>query len=240
MKRSSLLFLLVIIIFFAIPSHSQIYPRPIPIRKCPDCSKVMMDKDIFYGDIVFGARHWTDGKMEVANHSYRGWLVKCPHCSALFWENEAEIVETIPQSEYSKRMYQVSGYSTPSESDYYKMLDRGPYDKKKEKYLRIRAWWATNDRCRYFKDESEKRVFSPSETKNLEILYELLDEKIRDERITKAEVARELGRFEKCISLLENLSDGKKVLIIRIMAEKKKSGVQEIPTDEPRKGPRRW
>ena len=47
-----------------------------------------------------------------------------------------------------------------------------------------------------------KPAFSEAQVKNLKALSSLLDEADPDQRIFKAEIARELGRFDECLLLL--------------------------------------
>ena len=72
--------------------------------------------------------------------------------------------------------------------------------KDKEIYLRMRAWWAANDVWRWL--PNPKPAFSKEQVKNLKALSALLDESEPDQRILKAEIARELGSFDECLLLL--------------------------------------
>jgi len=70
----------------------------------------------------------------------------------------------------------------------------------KELYLRMRCWWNANDPWRRLSDP--KPAFSPEQVKNLEALSALFDESLPGHRILKAEIARELGKFDECLLLL--------------------------------------
>ena len=72
--------------------------------------------------------------------------------------------------------------------------------KDKEFYLRLRLWWKANDAWRYVPDA--KPAFSPEQVQNIEALSALFDESLPGHRILKAEIARELGRFDECLLLL--------------------------------------
>jgi hypothetical protein len=75
----------------------------------------------------------------------------------------------------------------------------GVSDKQKERYLRLRAWWAGND----FRRESEKSTQLDSfETDNLRTFITLLDESEDTDRLMKAEALRELGEFADAEKLL--------------------------------------
>ena len=83
------------------------------------------------------------------------------------------------------------------------MLDflAGPaLPKDKEIYMRVHAWWAANDVWCWL--PNPKPAFSKEHVKNLKALSSLLDESKSDQRIIKAEIAREMGNFESCLKLL--------------------------------------
>ena len=88
----------------------------------------------------------------------------------------------------------------PSEKDLLDYLVGQNLPRKQEKYLRFRAWWAANDTWRWL--PNPKSDFSKEQVKNLKALSALLDESDSDQRIFKAEIARELGNFAECLLLL--------------------------------------
>jgi len=62
------------------------------------------------------------------------------------------------------------------------------------------AWWAANDVWRSVPDPNPE--FSKEQVQNLDALSALFDESEPNQRILKAEIARELGRFDECLLLL--------------------------------------
>jgi hypothetical protein len=158
------------------------------------------------------------------------WLAKCPHCFKLFWSDDAEEIGEIELAERAKKWPNAWEVYLPSEADYYAVLDAGLKDREKEKYCRIRAWWYVNEGMRYSGGRYESK-FSQEAIRNLEILYELLRMDQEDERIIKAEIARELGRFEEAISILNypfKKELQKTAALIKTLAEQKNIVVQEI------------
>lgn len=89
----------------------------------------------------------------------------------------------------------------PKARDLQAALNRGLAggDDRKLLYLRTRLWWAGNDHIRRGKNP---RPLTAAARKNLEALLELLDESEAENRLMKAEAARELGRFEEAATLL--------------------------------------
>lgn len=69
----------------------------------------------------------------------------------------------------------------------------------RERYLRLWAWWIGNDPQRR---GEPARPRTEQEIDSLEALSRLLDEQNPNERMMKAEIARELGRFRVALALL--------------------------------------
>lgn len=100
---------------------------------------------------------------------------------------------------------------------------------KEEIYIRIRVWWLFNEP--YRTHTSLPFDFPPDQRANHERLLQLLDSKEPDDAMTKAEILRELGRFEECIMELNRPFEGKylkAVQIIKALAEKRERRVSEI------------
>ena len=88
----------------------------------------------------------------------------------------------------------------PSEKEMLNFLAGQTLPEGKEIYLRMRCWWNANDAWRYV--PNQKPAFSPEQMKNLDALSALFDESLPGHRILKAEIAREMGRFDECLLLL--------------------------------------
>lgn len=89
----------------------------------------------------------------------------------------------------------------PSESDFLRILATNKLPRERELDVRFRAWWAANDPHRM--NKSAAATFSPEQTANLRALFNLLDDKVLFDRLTKAEILRELKEYAKCLKLLE-------------------------------------
>jgi len=75
----------------------------------------------------------------------------------------------------------------------------------KERYLRVRFWWAVNDLVRENAKAQIPAEYLEKLHENLARLSDLLDEKKPDERIMKTEIARETGNFAQAMRLIENV-----------------------------------
>ena len=90
----------------------------------------------------------------------------------------------------------------PSGKEMLDFLAGNSLPKDKEIYLRISAWRSANDAWR--RNPNATPAFSKYQEQNLKALSEMLDESEQNQRILKAEIARELGNFDECIGLLSH------------------------------------
>lgn len=129
-------------------------------------------------------------------------LVKCGHCAALIWIDEQLKVGEIEQPWLNNGYFKGScRYKIPSAQDYFLVLAIGKFDKQKEVYLRIHAWWAGNDIRR---DNNNPPPLSKDEIANLRAFAKMMNRKKTHEvtRITMAEIMRELGKYKEAMKLL--------------------------------------
>jgi hypothetical protein len=169
------------------------YPALI-VRGCPHCSAHVVQEDTLSGNTI-GAKYYTDGKREAKMLPDHPALVKCPVCSGLFWVDEA--VEVDSGFDAAKGKQQVIA---PSEKDLLGFLSGPRLPKDKEIYLRMRAWRSANDAWRW--NPNATPAFSKDQEQNLKALSEMLDETEPNQRILKAEIARELSDFDESLRLL--------------------------------------
>lgn len=189
-------------------------PGPMIIRKCSSCASPF-SQDTFESGNTLGARSWTDGKADAPMLPDQPWLVKCPNCGALVWTDEQKQVGRVyPCARKRPRLINAWPCETPSADDYFALLETKVSDPKKERYLRLSAWWAGNDQRR---ENQEKQPLSEREAGNLRAFIGLLDEADATDRLMKAEAFRELGQFAEAVRLLsqpfeERLSQAVKVI----------------------------
>jgi hypothetical protein len=169
------------------------YPALI-VRECPHCKAHVVQEDTLSGNTI-GAKYYTDGKREAKMLPDHPALVKCPVCGGLFWVEEASRLDVGFEAAQGKPQVMAS-----SEKEMLQFLTSQTLPKEKEFYLRLRLWWMANDTWRWV--PNAKPVFSKEQVKNLKALSALFDESLPGHRILKAEIARELGKFDECLLLL--------------------------------------
>ena len=204
-------------------------PGPTIIRACPYCSRSVLQHTLSSAN-TFGARFWTDGWCEAPMNPDQPWLVKCPHCSDLFWIDEAQ---QLAEEEYGEPVgpqhKNAKDVKTPCGADYHRFLATPQADKNKETYVRVRAWWAANSARR--KNPKSTGVLKERDRRSLDVLFGLIDGTELGNVIMKADIARTLGRFDECIHLLSGAFDDDllpAVEFIRKLAREQDSRVAEV------------
>jgi hypothetical protein len=167
------------------------------VKKCKECEGYIEKKTISSGNTC-AATFWTDGKIDAPMLPSQPLLAICPFCGVKLWIDEQEEVGSIDPWSNDTNDYNSKPYTVPLLKDYIEVLESYPLNREKEKYLRRRVWWASND----IRRETNKHPFTSDETKNLHSLLVLLDESSDEERLMKAEILRELGDFKKSIDML--------------------------------------
>jgi hypothetical protein len=215
MKTKNTLVMAVFIGFVLCSTVLAYYPALI-IRECPHCKAQVVQEETLSGNTI-GAKFYTDGKREAKMLPDHPALVKCPACSSFFWVDEAVQVSSGFEAASGK-----PPVLAPSEKNMLSFLAEPGLPKEKEIYLRLRAWWSANDAWRWSPNATP--AFSEAQVKNLKSLSAMLEETEPNQRILKAEIARELGEFDECLELLSQPLDERyshAVGFIKKLAEEK-------------------
>lgn len=206
-------------------------PGPDIIRKCSHCGGLIKQHSIMSGN-TYGARFWTDGKVDAPMLPDQPWLVKCGQCNALVWIDEqrkaGEIYWDRPPTKSDAKFKSAVSTMDPSFEDYLTVLAEPISDARKENYIRRRIWWAGNDRRR---KRGKAVPMSDQEVENLRAYIACLNEIDEDERLMKAEAFRELGMFTEAKELLSGAfsEDVEYVAtFVKKLADKRVAAVKEI------------
>lgn len=163
-------------------------------------------------------------------------LTRCRNCDQYYWLEDAECKGVLDTGEnWAWQALKSSDEpDTPEEipaewhdapptrfltlREYLEALQAGlgtPVDR--EKYLRIRVWWGIND---FVRDKPFARIpeyYVQVLQDNLTRLAALLDETDPDERMMKAEIARETGDFAETIRLCTDAPEAYRRLAKRFL-----------------------
>ena len=123
----------------------------------------------------------------------------------------------------------------PTESDYLEAIKTGlAPDAEREIYCRIHAWHGFNDARRDQKNAENLSELSAVAASNMKALFAMLDRVKPDQRMLRAEIARELGRFPEALALL-NFDFGDSFAatanVIRELARQNKAGVAQVQSE---------
>jgi hypothetical protein len=174
---------------------------PDQIVACPHC-KALARYLTWVSGSLFGVIKWTDGKQHLGGlvDPQPPDIVKCCHCAEYYWLADAKVVGALMSWKADDEQCNPAWRSAPqieepAEKEYYEALEQViAKNPKREKRLRLLAWWSSNDAYRF----SGGSVTAPTEARrqNLEALFGLIDDSDDEGRLTKAELLRELGEFE--------------------------------------------
>ncbi len=200
-------------------------------RECPSCDKLLTERTLLSGN-TFGARFWTDGKMDAPMLPQYPALVRCAHCQTLLWLPEAKEHEFATPPKMFENVEGALSPQPPTEADYLEAIESGlAPDKEQEKYCRVHAWHCFNDARRDAKNAAELSDLPDDTAANMKALFAMLERNKPDERMLRAELARELGRFPEALQLL-NHDFGEDYAAtaaqIRELAEQDLAGVAEV------------
>lgn len=201
--------------------------EPPDIVKCPGCSERVLRRRPRSGNTI-GGRLWTDAKAEGEMLPDYHLLIRCPLCGHCFWGADV------------KSLGQIDGKSglkvceAPTDADYLAFVRDAELSADQEEYVRRRAWWLANDAIRYEADGKTTAAFTEEQIANMAALADVLDEGDLDQRIMKAELARERGLFDEALTLLDFDFLEHHVGPVEQIRELSRAGssrVAEIPTD---------
>jgi len=125
-------------------------------------------------------------------------------------EEEFEVGTCNAWDESDSQYANVSYANFLSIEEYFEALELDGIIRKKkdELYIRQRIWWSYNDRVRM----KGKKMFINVDDQilwksNLERILEILNKKDINHLIMTAEIYRNLGDFEKCMSIIQSIAE---------------------------------
>ena len=190
---------------------------PDKVIECPKCKQPARVFTLLSGN-TFNARSWTDGKREMPMLPRPPVVTRCSKCGHFYWTLRAREIGTVPVAAIPLWEPEAEGVPDEwkkaepvrelSETEYFEAIAAGLASGREEEFLlRLLAWWAGNDPLRSRKRSRHGRRHraprrSAAAIANMERLLDLLDESRPDQRLMKAEIFRELGRFDEALQLL--------------------------------------
>ena len=185
---------------------------PDEVIECPECKQPARVFTLLSGNTL-DARLWTDGKRELPMLPRPPAVTRCRKCGHFYWTLRARVIGTIPlwepeAEDVPDEWKKAKPVRELREAEYFEAIAAGLASGREEEFwLRLLAWWAGNDPLRSRKRSRHGRRHraprrSAAAIANMERLLDLLDESRPDQRLMKAELFRELGRFDEALQLL--------------------------------------
>lgn len=191
-------------------------PGPDQVIACPSCQGIAKYGTLMSGN-TFGARVWTDGKQDAPMLPQPPAVVRCGHCHAFYWLEDAKKVGLMeswsePAQDVPAAWQSAEEVQEPGESEYYEAIRAGlARNQEQERALRILAWWRSNDAFRDMGEAvvSADRLSEAERISNLQALLLLLNGNDDGILIMRAEALRELGMWQEAEEVLGHIrSDG--------------------------------
>ncbi len=190
-------------------------PGPIYIHQCPHCIKLISRRSLLSGNSN-GIKVYSDGKSIKPMAPEFPIITKCTDCKNIFWIKDAKQIGSYEhrlfgdgdEENTKKEWKEAESASKLSVYDLISVLGTEiTKTKDLEIYIRERIWWGFNDRVRdnkiLFTSEKDKMLY----TENIKNYIPLLDSNNINDLFTIAELYRNIGNFEKCKELLNEIKD---------------------------------
>lgn len=182
--------------------------------KCPGCRKRARTFTLVSGNTC-GATCWTDGRAHTGMLPIPPAATRCRECRCYFWICKPKETEKwIPYDSLCEApaSYRPSWNDPPyvyplTADEYVEAAGTLARNIVQERFFRIRAWWAGDPSFWPVASESEKPVVGwVNELRcaaNTERLLEILDASDVRQQLLRAEIMRQLERFDEAMKLIE-------------------------------------
>ncbi|HPJ58733.1 MAG TPA: hypothetical protein PLX41_04990 [Bacteroidales bacterium] len=184
-----------------IPGHTLIIP-------CPVCGHPGKKRTLISGN-TFGARLWSDGKQIAPMLPEFPWLVKCKNCGKFFHAEEKLATRELEWDDEDYQQFKhIEDFDFPNFNEYFEALGL----EENEQYLRFMIFTSFNDYVRNKMEDQiteEMQMLHEDNLKSLLYLIEKSEDQDFNALMTRIEINRELGRFDKCFELLNSITDEK-------------------------------
>jgi hypothetical protein len=178
------------------------------VYECPNCGNLIQNCSLMSGNTV-GALVYSDGKRIAPMLPEYPNLTICKKCNYIFWLDKTKEIGHYYDDEKTKPEWLNSDQAEfLTVDEYFHALDLVlAEDNTDELFIRQRIWWLFNDRVRnsevlFISDDDEYKWKS-----NIENLLRILEVNEVNHKILIAELYRNIGNFEKCLSLIQNIED---------------------------------
>ena len=207
------------------------------IYKCPNCGTLMKRPNT--SDLLRdGTKFYSDFSVNISKNDVWPRIAKCRECDTISWLRKVNEVEQ-DAIEGKSKMSDIKEIKYLDLEDYFSVLSNGIVENETDEVLvRRNIWWLYNDRIKVgkplYKDKDDLKRW----TNNIEHYLRLLESLGSGSKLVIAEINRNLGEFDNCISMLNSIEDDewldyRKRLIVE--CERKNRWVVEVKRTGPLK-----
>ena len=203
-----------LLLFAFIQTTIAMRPGPTLAVDCPKCGKEKKLMSLLSGN-TFGARQWSDAYQYAPMLPQLSPVQKCPECGYYFMLSEDALHRATGEEEvYCSDTGRLS-YAEMKEALLH--LEKDSLAREDELSLRLEFLHRFNDAFRenfnsYEVEDADENKMVRNEADwelhraNLELLVALLDDNNAEQRMLLAEIYREMGKFDDCVSELDHYS----------------------------------
>lgn len=174
-------------------------PGPTLVLACPHCAVRVLLRTLTSGN-TFGSVLYSDGKNVAPMLPDSPSFHVCRGCGRPFWIREAQERKEDPDALGGRAVYA----EMPTPEEHRVALSGGlASTAEEERYLRLGWWWALNDAERDLPEDEEPPQRSEEWEANLARLAGMMDPTDAEHRLFLVEIARERGRFDDAVRLME-------------------------------------
>jgi len=175
---------------------------------CPKCGNLLTRQSLVSGNTCDSVLY-SDAKRVAPMLPEFPNLTKCKKCNSIFWLQK---LEDIGSDEWREKLNLNWQDADEAEfltiEDYFRAIDLKIAENEAEEYfIRQRIWWTFNDRVRenkgIFVNDKDESLYRS----NCFALIYMLDVESDNNKIAMAELNRNLGNFDKCISIIDSIQD---------------------------------
>lgn len=177
-------------------------PGPTLYFECQNCESIISKSSLLSGN-TFCSELYSDGKSIAPMLPQFPRVTKCVNCNSIVWLESNNQVKNEPKPK--NHIISPANFLSIKESfEALRGLDL--FDNERIIHLRMHIYWSFNDRTRrkeeLFIVDSDKLYY----ILNIQRLMNLLPFDTLDSQILKAEMYRNMSRFEECKKTLNNIN----------------------------------
>ncbi|MFN5878563.1 MAG: hypothetical protein ACK44B_06845 [Flavobacteriales bacterium] len=177
-------------------------PAPDSHYSCPECGAIHAREEIMSGN-TFGAKYYSDGKMEAPMYPDRPFMIRCGQCALIFFLTSDLKISGAPKP--GTKIFHAFGLDRDGWKE---AIDRKLFrDSDEELGFRVRMNWAAHDLYRNKPGEDHDLSKDPQYVENINRMLSLTTLETAEDLIFAAELNRLKGEFERAQALLNMLYD---------------------------------